>query len=720
MLFQKAYHYILLLNQIFYFSSNKLKSLSLKKTEDLTSATGRLADKISFSSSNTNLFASAIMAASGGIDKLTVNIAGKLIESFLSPEKSLNRFFNFLNKNLIQSSFEFDKNLSAINKSLGGMGKEFENVAMTTAGPFRASAVSGLAQYGVTLEDFGKSYGALNSKVNGFNQLSEQQRKLLASNAATMQTLGVSAETYASLTSTFMGSLGRSAENTNIAIQSLAKDAIAAGRNVAEYTREFEQLLPKLTIYAREATQIFKELNSLSAMTKGVVSASDLEKFADQFNTWDSATESVSKLNAALGGTSVSIHDMILADPSERLIMIKRAFDASGKSFDDMNRGFKTLLAEGFGGDMAKASAFFKGSLMEANDEMHKMQASEKELEERKQKSISAQEKLTKAIEGMKIALTPIVSIFSTIADIIIKLNEGMGGFGGFLAVGIPLGIMAVRGMMILTANTIKMSFGTIFAEISSGLQALSAQIAAVKQEAASTTTTTGGGGTPKASGVLGRMGGIGLITTLIGAAAIAESQAEKSRQERQQQGIKEINTNKFSSITQTSNYPAMPTVGAGDITTNKSLYTIDESTNQLTKIANIHPRDEATKVELATPEERAKQQNLMLTPLQDKIEKINSNLYSYNDRLVKETNSRSSNLVQEYASMQEKTLEKQEKMFSTAISQVSVRTKLELDRPIVATLREADANYIMNKSANMAAASQHRKDTVVDEVIGV
>ena len=68
-----------------------------------------------------------------------------------------------------------------------------------------------------------------------------------------------------------------------------------------------------------------------------VLSAGDLQGFASQFDNWDSAAESVSKLNVALGGASVNIADMMRADPTEKLMMLKRAFDDSGQDFDKLN-----------------------------------------------------------------------------------------------------------------------------------------------------------------------------------------------------------------------------------------------------------------------------------------------------------------------------------------------------------------------------------------------
>lgn len=476
-------------------NENRLLELRKGKLQDVNKAAGDLVNKLAGANSQNNLFASSLISMGEGADKFIKSIGSGFLDSFLKPEMALNRFFNFLNKNLIQSTFEFDKVLSDVNKTTGGFRDEFEKIAMNKAGPFSASAIGGIATYGVGIKELGAAYTALSSKINGFNRMSEEQRLLLSKNAATMETLGLSASTYANITATYMGTIGKTAEGAKETVNLLARDAIAAGRNVGEYAKEFEGLMPKIVGYGREATQIFKELNAFAGMTKGVMSAGDLQTFSDQFNNWDSAAESVSKLNAALGGTSLNIADLMRADPTEKLMMLKRSFDESGQDFDKLNIGYKRLLAEGFGGDVAKAGAFFKGSLQEANAEMTKMAATEKELEERKKKSVAAQEKLSKAIDTMKIALTPIIDLFSKIAESLAWISDKTGGFGTFLLVGLPLAITAARGLFKMWGSDVNFSFMSIFKNISGAVDTLTAKIRGAKAEAATIPAGGSGGG---------------------------------------------------------------------------------------------------------------------------------------------------------------------------------------------------------------------------------
>lgn len=516
------------------------EKLRTKNLENLNESIENLAQNLTSASSWMGMFKSAAMAAAAGTTNLSDAISKGFASAFNNPMIMLNLFLGILKtigtffyKFMIAPAFEFDKILAEVNKNTGGFRDEFEKIALIKEGPFSKTAIADLSVYGVELKELGAAYTALGNKINGFNLMTDQQRLLLSKNAATMENLGVASSTYAEMTSKFMGTIGKTTEGTRDSINLLARDAIAAGRSVGEYTKEFQQLMPQLVAYGREATQLFKELNSLAAMTKGVMSTGDLMQFSEQFSNWDSAAESVSKLNAALGGTSLNIADLMTADPTERLMQIKRAFDESGQDFDKLNSGYKKLLAEAFGGDVSKAASFFKGSLADANAEMSKMAASEKELEERKKKSIAAQEKLTKAIDSMRIAFTPIIDVITWLAEGIAKISEGMSPIVTFLTVSIPLGFIAFKLATMVIASTLRTAFTSVFSGILTQLSQVIGQLRVAKTEAAGLQNNLpGGGGLPgggppaPGGGMPGGspqskgMAGIGLGLAAIGLAA--------------------------------------------------------------------------------------------------------------------------------------------------------------------------------------------------------
>lgn len=681
-----------------------------KAMKDVNGALDSHIKKMFGAGSSNSFFTNLVVANSGKQGGVIKNMLGQVADSFLSPQNSMNLFFGFLDKFLIKSTFEFDKNLAQINKDLGGMGKEFEQVA-TSGTIFKSSAVSNLAPYGVGLKEFGAAYTALAKQMNGFNNMTEDQRRLLTANAAALETLGISASNYAKMASTLMGSLGKSADEANKVINNLAKDAMGAGRDVGEYAKEFEKLMPKLVAYGREATQIFKELNSFAAMTKGVMSTGDLEEFAEQFNNWDTAAESVSKLNAALGGTSINIADMMRADPSERLMMLKQAFDQSGQSFDNLNAGYKRLLAESFGGDVAKAAAFFNGSLQEANRLMQKNAASEKEAEERKKKSVDAQTKLNKAIEGMQIALTPILSVIGAIAEGISWMNDHFTGLGTFLMVGIPLAYLALRGATKLLGITLRQVFSEVFTHVRFEIGETTAKINMAAVQASQIPKGGAVGGFMGAAGKLSTgakvMGGLAVVGAVGG---MASTMSSWNTGPTSTQGIAVNNPNQNN----TSGSP-VPFLGAGNIETNTTLYKIDQSTGQLVAVAQPAANDEFLQVEASTPEEQARKQIKTMEPIISSVrsmsDRIKETSYTNNESINNKVKEYSKDLKESYSSSKEYSSKEQAIAISNSIKEsigeLKINTNVQIPKgALVATLREKDAEQLIERSAALAVAT--------------
>jgi hypothetical protein len=352
----------------------------------------------------------------------------------LSYDKMIDRVFGFMQQRMISPTFEFAKAIAQVNKETGGFGKEFQSSTMESFAGMQASTVGALGMYGVSLEKYGKAYGELANKIGGFNDMSDKQRKILAANAAALETLGISTDTYAKLTTGFMGALQKNTLATRDAIEGLAKDAVALGKNVGQYTREFEQFMPKLIGYGREASTIFKEVSAFAQATKGALQSSDIMALSERFQTFESAAESVSKLNAMLGGVSVNILDVMGKDPAQIAMTVKRAANEANLEFDKLNIGYKRMLSEAFGGDMQKAAAFYKMDLAEAQEYMDRASATEKELEERKRASVAAQEKLNALMDNFKIGLTPILDMFNGMASVFTWMSQnGKVLIGGVL-----------------------------------------------------------------------------------------------------------------------------------------------------------------------------------------------------------------------------------------------------------------------------------------------
>jgi len=448
--------------------------------ENVNKQFNKYADAILPGSTATNTFASAMLSmafatdkSGNAIDNLTKSIKTGFRDAFLDPQKAMNSFTNFMYDNVIKSTFEFDKQLAQINKETGGFRKEFEEVAMNKGALFSSTDIGNLSMYGMKLSDVANVYKGLSTNMLGFNNLAKSQREILLQNSAELTTLGLNSATYGTLVTKFMGAAGKSAIEASDLMNRVAKDAIGLGQDVQKYAEGLSTAMSKISGFARDATAIYRELSAVAQATKGVLNVADLTALSEGFSTFDKAAESVSKLNSMLGGTSLSIVDMMQKDPAEQIMAIKRAASDASLDFDKLNIGYKRLLAEYFGGDINKAAAFFKMDIAEANKLINEGSASEKELAERREQSAAAQEKLAATLERMQLALTPITNIINFALTGVNKFIDVFGALPTFIGIAVFAFIRVKRAVASIKAEAVAAgkSFTDAFSQSNQNIQ---------------------------------------------------------------------------------------------------------------------------------------------------------------------------------------------------------------------------------------------------------
>jgi hypothetical protein len=131
----------------------------------------------------------------------------------------------------------------------------------------------------------------------------------------------------------------------------------------------------------------------------------------EKFDTFEGAAQSAGQLNAMLGGPLLNSVQLLTATESERVDLIRNAVNATGRSFESMNRFEKQAIAQAAGiGDVADAVRLF-GTEQAALDE----------LEDKVDPSIKAQQDLTKAMnKGVSIA-NMFTAAFEKLSEIVSK-----------------------------------------------------------------------------------------------------------------------------------------------------------------------------------------------------------------------------------------------------------------------------------------------------------
>ena len=148
---------------------------------------------------------------------------------------------------------------------------------------------------------------------------------------------------------------------------------------------------------------------------------------AGQFDTIEGAAGATSRLNAILG-TSLNTMEMLNATEEDRITMLKEAVNASGKSFDEMDRFEKQAIASAAGiSDMSEAAKLFNAetsAFAEATDSMDDITGAQADMQTATQASTSAQEKMALIMEQMAVAVMPLISLIHEL------INTVMGVVG--------------------------------------------------------------------------------------------------------------------------------------------------------------------------------------------------------------------------------------------------------------------------------------------------
>jgi hypothetical protein len=474
-------------------------------------------DKTSLLSKNLLMLVSAKDGLKGGLLGLGTAIKTGFVDSLFGVEAVINRLGGFINERIINSTFKFADAVAKLNRETGGMSAGFGGPGFAGGAGVKSFAAPGLATYGIGLDKYIETQGKLMNQFNQLATLTDIQQNKVIGNAAKLGNLGVQTETYGRILQGYFGAVGKTIDAADESVNKLAKDAIGMGLSVSQYLSKFEQLMPKIIAYGREASTIFRELTALSQATKGIVTEGDLASLADRFSTFDGAAEQVSKLNAMLGGTSIGLQDVMGKDPAEIAFAIKRATNEAGLNFDQLNRGYKQLLAELFGGDMQVAAAFYNANMAKANEMLAKGSASQEELNKKAEDSATAQQKLATALDNVRIAFTPMIDLVSMVADGFIWIQKNIGAgtsvFVGFMTlVGVAAGTWAAFRAAAVSAVA---SITTPLTQLSIKLDEIHGKLLRVKGAAAGTA-----GGVPPTTTGMG-FGGRAMVGGLIASAVI-------------------------------------------------------------------------------------------------------------------------------------------------------------------------------------------------------
>lgn len=377
-------------------------------------------------------------------------------------EQRLGPAYNFLGSvmtQVVESTHKltmgFDEASVSLNKSTG-MASQF-------ADQMEASEFT-LRTHGVGIAEVGKAYDALITNYGQFDDLTETQQKELADTSALLDkfTGGVlDVSKSLGVMTAAMDMSANSAADVQAEMFLFLQDA---GVPTSKILADFEGHTATMAKFGDTGPHVFKELSV--AAHESNMELGQLISIVEKFDRFDSAADSVGRLNALLGGPFLNSLQMVTAtDPIDRLQMLQGALDDSGKSFNDMSYYERQAIADAAGlKDVGELALLMSGNFEHLAESGQLTQEQYEELANQSADFNTVMEELRQTMQMFAINLAPLISGLKTVATWLQALPEDTRWWIGALTLLGFVVAVAIKGFISFAASaaTVGTALGVI------------------------------------------------------------------------------------------------------------------------------------------------------------------------------------------------------------------------------------------------------------------
>ena len=358
----------------------------------------------------------------------------KVMAMARNPAAALQLAFVGLLKLTIEATMQYDKQRAALAAVTAGMTKYNQGLADT---------MQGAANFNLSMQEAGEGFNALASSFVDFGTVGKAQRQELALVTAGFKRFGIDIGANLNIATKAMGFNATQAKDLQLSL--LATGQAMGPHMTKKIMSEFGPAMQTLNHYTRDrAIKVFKALGAQMQATG--LAMSDLLGIAAKFDTYDSAAESVGKLNSILGGDYLNSVQMLRATEEDRIKMLQRSIRLSGRNFSNLSRYEKRAVAAAVGiTDMSKAMQVFGNSQEQLADWEKRAKEAGMSVDQFK-KSIKATNDVGKQfkilLQNLAIVAKPIIDFLTLIASGLAALLSQVENTGA--KIGILIGILVL------------------------------------------------------------------------------------------------------------------------------------------------------------------------------------------------------------------------------------------------------------------------------------
>jgi hypothetical protein len=305
-----------------------------------------------------------------------------------------------ITESLVNFGFEQDKVIAQF-KAQTGAGDEFNET-------IRDVALSNIAA-GVSLDDVSQSIISLKNEYRDFTYLSQQQQEDITGTTNLLNKLGFSFSTQSKVLQVATQGMGMDVEEANVLLLDLASTARSLGVDVNTLGGEFEANKDFIVRFGEDGQEVFEEM-AVAAKALGT-DLGTLIEVTEKFKTFDSAAQSVGRLNAILGGPFLNSIDMLNAsyeDPIEGIKMLRDGFDQAGVSVEDLSGAELEAFASALGLSVSKTREL----LGKSNEDLEIQRMNQEELAEAAAATQDIMNRLGSAFRSVLIEAKPLIDDF--------------------------------------------------------------------------------------------------------------------------------------------------------------------------------------------------------------------------------------------------------------------------------------------------------------------
>lgn len=411
-----------------------------------------------------------------------------------------------------QLALEQDAAVVSFNRATGASGEFDDNIRGLERSMFDA---------GVSSAEAAQAVQSLFINVSDFTEMSEAQQQTLGKTVAILNELGISAEVTAKNIQFATKVLGQSTDEAAALQRELFVFAQDLGVSASQIAGDFQQMGPEIAAMGKNGVDAFRNLEAQSKSTG--LAMNELLGIVQKFDRFDTAAESVSRLNALLGGPFLNATELVAeTDLSKRFEILKNRVDDAGLSFDQMDYYQRKALASAIGLNEQQLALLMRGRI-DLVQAPQKSAADIEALADQTAQFNTLMEELSQIAKSLAISFGPLVSILKEVLDLMSPIMRIVGPLIGGLAL-----LRTVQNLLALATG--KYTTQLVANTAAEGARAVATQTSAASQGVLNGVLATGGramasfaASASAAIPVLGTIAGVALsIAAAIGAIGLA------------------------------------------------------------------------------------------------------------------------------------------------------------------------------------------------------